>query len=288
MNNLDVQLAQHSIINTMKSHIEKANLSGWVVGVSGGVDSALVSTLCAETGKDVLCIEMPIHQNAEHVTRARNHINWLQTKYPNVRSIKVDLTETFDVMSNTLKNVNENISSLLTAEEELALANTRSRLRMTTLYYYANFTKGLVAGTGNKVEDFGVGFFTKGGDGVVDISPIGDLYKSEVVEMARNLGVLNEILNATPSDGLWADSRSDEEQIGASYPELEWAMKFIELENISINHEESSKKLIEHLKQHFNLTDRECEVLYIYRERHSANQHKMNKIPVCKVGIFRN
>lgn len=270
---LDISQAKEHIIQWMKDYMTKSGLNGWVIGVSGGIDSALVSTLCAETGIHLLCVEMPIHQNKEHVSRARNHIAWLKKNYTNVDSTELELTNTFEAMIKEFEKGTAQIPwATPTETNELALANTRSRLRMTGLYYYANMLGRLVAGTGNKVEDFGVGFFTKGGDGVVDISPIADLLKSEVRAMAVELGVLEEIVNAVPSDGLWDDTRSDEEQIGASYDELEWAMEqYANGKTPATN----------------NLTDRQLQVLKIYNSRNSANQHKMNPIPICKVDNFR-
>lgn len=233
--------------------------TGFVVGISGGIDSAVTSTLCAKTGLRTLCVEMPIHQDPSQVNRARKHINLLQKKYANVERIEVDLTSTFEVFKSTLPNA-ENALLL-----DLSLANTRARLRMTTLYYFAGLHRYLVVGTGNKVEDFGVGFYTKYGDGGVDLSPIADLMKSEVYALGKELGVSSEILNAPPTDGLFGDSRSDEDQLGASYDELEWAMQH--------TNNPTGKKL----------SDRQKEVLDIYLRHNLTNQHKMNPIPVCKI-----
>lgn len=270
---LDIEGAKSHIIQWMKDYMNKTKLGGWVIGVSGGIDSALVSTLCAETGFHLLCVEMPIHQNKEHVSRAKKHIAWLKKKYNNVDSVELELTNTFDAMVQEFQNGTAQIPWAAPAEsDELALANTRSRLRMVGLYYYANMLGRLVVGTGNKVEDFGVGFFTKGGDGQVDISPIADLLKSEVRKMAQSLGVLDEIVKAVPSDGLWDDTRSDEDQIGCSYDELEWAMEQYE------NSKEPATN---------DLTERQLQVLEIYNKRNKANRHKMEPIPVCSVKNFR-
>ncbi|PWQ95837.1 NAD(+) synthase [Leucothrix pacifica] len=248
------------IVAWMKDYVEKSRTKGFVVGVSGGIDSALTSTLAAKTGLPTLCLEMPIHQAASQVTRAREHISELEAKYPNVSSVEVDLTPVFDQF----------IASLPAVEKEedrfLSLANARARLRMTSLYYFAGLHNYIVAGTGNKVEDFGVGFYTKYGDGGVDISPIADLMKTEVFSLAKTLGVIEAIQVAKPTDGLWGDDRSDEDQIGASYPELEWAMEYD-----SAKQPESS------------LSEREKEVLAIYTRLNRANQHKMNPIPVCEI-----
>lgn len=248
------------IVSWMKTYVEQSHTKGFVVGVSGGIDSALTSTLAAKTGLPTLCLEMPIHQANSQVTRAREHIAQLEAKYPNVTSVETDLTPVFDQF----------VASLPAVESEdmrfLSLANARARLRMTTLYYFAGLHNYIVAGTGNKVEDFGVGFYTKYGDGGVDISPIADLMKTEVFSLAKTLGVIEAIQVAKPTDGLWGDDRSDEDQIGASYPELEWAMEY----------DPSQKPEAE-------LSEREREVLAIYTRLNRANQHKMNPIPVCGI-----
>lgn len=247
------------IVNWLNDYAKNANAKGFVIGVSGGIDSALTATLGAETGLPLLCVEMPIYQDKSQVTRAKAHINFLKKKYSNVSSHEVALTPVFDAFLQTVPQVaNENDNSM-------ALVNTRARLRMTTLYYFAGLHNYLVLGTGNKVEDFGVGFYTKYGDGGVDISPIADLYKSEVYQLAAHLGVNSAILQAPPTDGLWGDERTDEDQIGASYPELEWAMKLIETKTV-----DESK-----------FTQRQKEVFAIYTRLNQLNQHKMNPIPVC-------
>ncbi|GAA4279711.1 NAD(+) synthase [Gaetbulibacter aestuarii] len=248
------------ITNWLKDYANKAGVNGFVVGVSGGIDSAVTSTLCARTGMDVLCIDMPIHQAESHVSRANEHIEQLKKRFKNVRSVRVDLTPVFEEFKTevTLEG-NQTIV-------DLSLANTRARLRMTTLYYHAGIYKLLVAGTGNKVEDFGVGFYTKYGDGGVDLSPIADLLKSEVYQLGEFLKVPTSIMEAAPSDGLFGDARSDEAQLGASYPELEWAMAMSE-----------AGKTIKDFK------DRELEVFSIYKSFNSANKHKMVAIPVCKI-----
>ena len=230
-------------------------MEGFVVGVSGGVDSALTSTLCAKTGAKVVLVNMPIRQTTEEYERAKNQISVLEETYENVKGIEIDLTSTFDFFEKDLP--------VETAEDLLAMANSRARLRMTTLYAVGQSHKLLVAGTGNKVEDFGVGFYTKYGDGGVDISPIADLMKSEVYQLAKYVGIIDEILKAKPTDGLWGDGRNDEDQIGASYDELEWAMTY--------SGEES------------NLSDRKKEVLKIFKKFHQANRHKMIPIPVCVI-----
>ena len=206
------------IVDWLRDYATKANIKGFVIGISGGIDSAVTSTLCAKTGLELLCVEMPIHQAESQEDRASKHIEWLQNNFPNVSRQPVNLTPVFDNLIAVLPSVE--------SEEErfMSLANTRARLRMTTLYYFAALKGYLVAGTGNKVEDFGVGFYTKYGDGGVDLSPIADLMKTEVYAIAKVLNVNNDIQIAAPTDGLWGDDRTDEDQIGASYPELEWAM----------------------------------------------------------------
>ena len=196
---------------------------------------------------------MPIHQQPDQLKRAHQHIAWLTANFTNVSSLELDLTDSFETFRSSLPTEVSN--------HELSMANTRARLRMTTLYAIGQANACLVAGTGNKIEDFGVGFYTKYGDGGVDVSPIADLTKSEVWALAKDLGVSEEITNAKPTDGLWGSDRSDEDQLGASYPELEWAMEF--------NGNEA------------NLSERQCEVLAIFRRFNAANQHKMQPIPVC-------
>ena len=186
------------------------------MGVSGGIDSAVSSTLAAETGRSVFALGMPIHQKPEQESLSDAHLKWLSEKYVNVEAVKIDLTNTFDTFTNDLERY---------ATDKHALANTRSRLRMVTLYQFAGQYKGIVVGTGNKVEDYGVGFYTKYGDGGVDIAPIADLYKSEVWDLGKSLGVDSRIIEAKPTDGLWDDGRTDEDQLGATYSELEEAME---------------------------------------------------------------
>lgn len=257
---MQVQKVGDYIVNWLKNYAKKANVKGFVVGVSGGIDSAVTSTLCAKTGLPTLCLEMPIHQAENQVNRALKHIDWLQFKFENVDMTAVNLTPVFDSLIKALPPVyNEE-------ERFMSLANTRARLRMTTLYYFAALEGYLVAGTGNKVEDFGVGFYTKYGDGGVDLSPIADLLKSEVYELAKYFGINEDIIQAAPTDGLWGDDRTDEDQIGASYDELEWAMEQQEL-----------NKSVE------DFSGREKEVFKIYLKLNKANQHKMNPIPVCEI-----
>lgn len=248
------------IVGWLTDYARNAGMKGFVVGVSGGIDSALTSTLCARTGMEVLCLEMPIHQSKNQITRAANHIFWLKKHYSKVSSEWINLTPVFDGLLEVLPGV-ENEES-----RNMSLANTRARLRMTSLYYFAALNNYLVAGTGNKVEDFGVGFYTKYGDGGVDLSPIADLMKTEVYALAKHLGINDEIIQAPPTDGLWGDDRTDEDQIGASYPELEWAMAMDEAGNKTDDFE-----------------GRQQEVFRIYKRLNTVNRHKMLPIPVCEI-----
>ena len=248
------------IVKWLKDYAESSKMNGFVVGVSGGIDSAVTSAQCAKTGLPVLCVEMPIYQAESQVSRAKLHIENLKKSFPNVSSTNFDLSGVFDTFKN--QDLFDNDHQLL----DLSLANTRARLRMTTLYYFAGLKKYLVAGTGNKVEDFGVGFYTKYGDGGVDLSPIADLMKSEVYALGKLLEVTKSIINAAPTDGLFGDNRTDEDQIGASYDELEWAMKMNDLEKSSEDFE-----------------GREKIVFDLFLKLNSTNKHKMIPIPICKI-----
>ena len=210
-------LLKNRIVNWLVNYVNQYSMDCFVIGVSGGIDSSVVSTLAAETGVLTYALNMPIHQKPEQVSLSSSHIEWLEKKYDNVVGMKFDLTNVFDSLKKTMNSY---------AEDKLALANTRSRLRMVALYQIAGSRKGLVVGTGNKVEDYGVGFYTKYGDGGVDIAPIADLYKTEVWELGKFLGVDSRIIEAKPTDGLWDDGRTDEDQLGASYSDLEKAMEF--------------------------------------------------------------
>ena len=245
------------IVNWLHSYSKQSFTQGFVIGISGGIDSALTSTLCAFTTKPVIVLNMPIRQHQAEFDRSMEHINWLKKNFSNVTSDTIDLTKIFEKIENDFP---------ADVQDFLTMANTRARLRMTTLYAFAGHHKMLVAGTGNKIEDFGVGFFTKYGDGGVDISPIADLLKSQVYALAKELNVVDSILKAKPTDGLFADGRSDEDQMGATYDELEWAM--LALEN---NTDTKS------------FSERERHVMEIYQSRNRANKHKMEAIPVCKI-----
>ena len=232
------------------------NISSLVVGVSGGIDSAVTSTLCAKTGLTTIVVNMPINQEKFQYNLSNRHIDWLVSKWNNVESQIIDLSDTYDTLYSKLADYDVS---------ELSMANTKARLRMSTLYALAGSTNGIVVGTGNKVEDFGIGFFTKYGDGGVDISPIADLYKSEVYSLAESLHIIQSIQDAPPTDGLWNDGRTDEDQIGATYKELEWAMN--EIENPSSVREQN---------------ERLADVMRIYLKFNRMNSHKMNPIPIFK------
>ena len=251
---MDYKSITAHIVGWLNNYCVQSGMNGFVIGVSGGIDSALTSYLCALTKREVTLVNMPILQDKDQFNRATNHIIKLEKEFEKVRSFEIDLTNTFNCLVNDLPEfVNDN---------SLALANTRSRIRMVTLYALGQPLKLLVTGTGNKVEDFGVGFFTKYGDGGVDISPIADLNKSQVYKLAKYLGISEEILMAAPTDGLWEDNRNDEDQIGATYNELEWAMSYDGSGELSI---------------------RQQEVMKIYNKFNTINQHKMQPIPVCLI-----
>jgi len=212
----DYSKLKTDISDWMADYMKSSGMNCFIVGVSGGIDSAVVSTLAAETRYNVFALGMPIHQNPEQESLSDAHLKWLSEKYVNVEAVKINLTNTFETFRYDLERH---------ATDNHALANTRSRLRMVTLYQFAGQYKGIVVGTGNKVEDYGVGFYTKYGDGGVDIAPIADLYKTEVWELGKHLGVDSRIIEATPTDGLWNDGRTDEDQLGTTYVALEEAME---------------------------------------------------------------
>jgi len=248
----------------IKDYATDAGMQTLIVGVSGGIDSAVVSTLCAETGIDTVVLSMPIRQKAEQHTLSVDHCLNLLESYSNVHWETVDLTGTFEQFENLF--VQSKYSS------ELAFANTRSRLRMITLYQIAGSTRGLVVGTGNRVEDFGVGFYTKYGDGGVDISPIADLTKTEVWQLGAELGVDQRIIDAQPTDGLWDDGRVDADQLGGlTYPQLEQAMRLDDLRNNT-----QSAEPVQQFEAH------EERLLETYHSIRKPNLHKMMPIPVFK------
>lgn len=238
------------IVHWLKNYALENNMSGFVVGISGGIDSSVVSTLCAETGLKTIAVSLPINQDKVLDSRSEIQKTWLKSKYSNVKCLRIDLSNLFNEFKSIINTTN------------LGFANSKSRLRMVALYGIAASENTLVAGTGNKVEDFGIGFFTKYGDGGVDLSPIGDLMKSEVYSIAKILGIPEEIQTAKPTDGLWDDGRTDEDQIGATYDELEWAMNF---------------------KEQSGISERQKVVLEIYKKYRNLNTHKMVPVPVCYI-----
>ena len=248
------------IVDWLKKYLIEVDHKGFVVGVSGGIDSAVTSKLCALSGFPVYLVGMPINQEENQVLRAKEHMNKLKKEFINVNLITNSLTHVFNTFKSEL--IKKNIGEL----DQHSLANSRARLRMTTLYYYAGHYKSLVVGTGNKVEDFGVGFYTKYGDGGVDISPIADLLKSEVFSLGGYLKINNEILKAKPTDGLWDDNRTDEQQMGLNYDEIEEAMS-----------------LIKDKVDHKQLTIQQKNARLIYMNLNKQNSHKMKPIPVCKI-----
>ena len=251
------------IINWLDDYSAKSGVDSFVVGVSGGIDSAVTASLCARTGRSTFIVNMPIHQHPSEVGRSDELISNLVSEYSNVTALEVSLTEVYEAVKSSFPETQDKSGGL-------AMANTRARLRMTTLYALAAERGALVVGTGNKIEDFGVGFYTKYGDGGVDISPIADLVKTEVYQVGSALGVPKSIMEAAPTDGLWGDDRNDEDQIGATYPELEKAMKQAE----EFQNGKGSPD---------DLEGREAEVFAIYTKLNRANQHKMLTIPVCVI-----
>lgn len=255
MREIDIEKITKGISNWLKEYSNDSHTKGFVIGISGGIDSAVVSTLCAKTGLPTLCVTLPIHQSKTESARAIAHIQHLKKRFSNIHHENIDLSTTFDQFVKDVPKTDQNIM-------DLSLANMRSRLRMLTLYYLAQNNNYLVVGTGNKIEDFGIGFFTKYGDGGVDINPIADLLKSDVYQLAHYLEILESIRAAAPTDGLFGDLRTDEEQIGATYTELEWAMEQYDLG-----------------KTPNDFKNREQKIMQIYSQRHLANLHKMKPIP---------
>jgi NAD+ synthase len=234
------------ISNWIKDYVEKmpSKAQSLIIGISGGIDSSVSSTLSAMTGIKTIVLSMPIKQKSSQHDLSLKHQQWLVKNFDNVEAHTLNLDKLFETFENTLSNF----------DSELGMANSRARIRMSTLYQVAAANKGIVVGTGNKVEDFGVGFYTKYGDGAVDISPIADCNKSEVWEIGKSINILQEIIDAAPTDGLWDDGRTDEGQLGLKYEELEEAMNNIN----SINREK-------------------------YEKIRKMNLHKMEPIPVCKI-----
>ena len=223
----DYSKLQFDIDKWIKDYYYMHGIQSLVVGVSGGIDSAVVSTLCAKTGLPTYVVRMPLDSSHQNTRLSDLHAQQLAEKYDNVTNVQVELSSVYDSLFHSINWWSEaqQFDKKEFTSDELANANTKSRIRMVTLYQIAGAKKGIVVGTGNKVEDYGIGFYTKYGDGGVDIAPIADLYKTEVRELGGYLGVPSEIIDAQPTDGLWDDGRSDEDQIGATYAELEEAME---------------------------------------------------------------
>ena len=234
------------ISNWIKDYVNKmpSKAQSLIIGISGGIDSSVSSTLSAMTGIKTIVLSMPIKQKSSQHDLSLKHQEWLVKNFDNVEAHTINLDKLFETFESTLSNF----------DSELGMANSRARIRMTTLYQVAAANKGIVVGTGNKVEDFGVGFYTKYGDGGVDISPIADCNKSEVWEIGKSINILQEIIDAAPTDGLWDDGRTDEGQLGLKYEELEEAMNNVN----SINRQK-------------------------YEKIRKMNLHKMEPIPVCKI-----
>ena len=254
---MNSKIVVNQIVSWLKKELKSSRQKGFVIGVSGGIDSSVVSALCAKTGYPVICLSMPINKNPRN---SEIHMKWLKNGFSNVTCLTVDLTKTFKAFVTALP---------IEASKEIALVNSQSRLRMISLYSFSASYQYLVVGTGNKIEDYGVMFFTKWGDGSFDLNPIADLYKSEVYLLADYLGVNREITEAVPSDDLWGDGRSDEDQLGATYPELEWAMKQQELG----------------IKTSKGMTKREKEIWSILLTRQKMGRHKIEPVPVFR---FKN
>jgi len=244
-----------------------------VVGISGGIDSSVVSTLSALTGMKTYVVGMPINQIEGQEELSDTHGEWLQSRFSNVTFVKTDMSKVYDSF---LQTINDDIGTRY-ATDKLAQANTRSRFRMVTLYQIAASVGGIVIGTGNKVEDYGVGFYTKYGDGGIDIAPIADLYKTEVWELGKSLGIDPRIVSAAPTDGLWDDGRTDTDQLGVSYELLEWVMESGVAEWMQGNPEELTQW------QGNDLTLDQKEAIDQYRKFHRQNRHKMDPIPTYKV-----
>ena len=255
------------IVGFLEQYRRDSGMESFVVGVSGGIDSAVASTLAATTGAPVYALGMPIHQKPEQENLSDEHLHWLQLNFPNVTVLKYNLTDVFETFKTTMGE--ESVG-------DLPLANTRSRLRMVTLYQVAGLKRGLVVGTGNKVEDYGVGFYTKYGDGGVDIAPIADLYKTEVWQLGVELGVNPRIVQAPPTDGLWDDGRTDEDQLGATYEDLEWVM-----DSKVFEHCNDPTELTQWMGNELTLEQRAA--IRQYEKFNTQNKHKMEAIPTFKL-----
>ena len=268
---------RNRIVKWIKEYVVDNNINALVVGVSGGIDSAVVSTLCAETGLPTYILSMPLHSKFDNTALSNAHCEKL-AKYQNVTHVNVELSSVYEKFIHSLEWWTDARGEKKTTytSRELANSNTKSRLRMVTLYQVAGSVGGIVVGTGNKVEDYGVGFYTKYGDGGVDIAPIADIYKTEVWELGKYLGVDERIIDAPPTDGLWEDSRTDETQLGTSYQDLEWVM-----DSEIFNHGNKAEDFT--LWKGDELTEEQKTAVKQYGKFHRQNKHKMEPIPTFKL-----
>lgn len=266
------------IVSWIREYADNNAINALVVGVSGGIDSAVVSTLCARTGIPTFVLTMPLASKLDNTILSTSHAQYLRETYSNVVMQNVELSSTYEQLLKSIDwwtDMHGGEKGTYTSNE-LANANTKSRLRMVTLYQVAGSVGGIVVGTGNKVEDYGIGFYTKYGDGGVDIAPIADLYKTEVWELGRHLGVDQRIIDAAPTDGLWEDSRTDEAQVGASYEDLEWVM-----DSEIFIHEKNPESAT--MWRGVTLTDQQKSAIKQYGKFHRQNKHKMISIPTFKL-----
>lgn len=260
------------IVDWIKDYAISNGIKSLVVGISGGIDSSVVSTLCAETGLPTYVLSMPLNQISSQSDLSNVHRKFLAEKYQNVVPLKIDLSSVYEQFVKSTKFwLGDEF-----AESKLALANTKSRIRMVTLYQVAGSVGGIVVGTGNKVEDYGVGFYTKYGDGGIDIAPIADLYKTEVWELGKHLGVDQSIIDAQPTDGLWEDGRTDEDQIGVSYELLEWVM-----DSKIFDYEKDPTSMTMWKGKPF--TEEQKRAIEQYKKFNTQNKHKMISIPTFQL-----
>ena len=274
----DYSELESRIVSWIREYADNNFIKALVVGVSGGIDSAVVSTLCARTGIPTFVLTMPLASKMDNTILSNSHATFLKETYDNVNVQNVELSSTYDQLLKSIDwwtDAHGGEKGTFTSNN-LANANTKSRLRMVTLYQVAGSVGGIVVGTGNKVEDYGIGFYTKYGDGGVDIAPIADLYKTEVRELGRHLCVDQRIIDAAPTDGLWDDSRTDETQIGASYEDLEWVM-----ESKIFNNHENPESLNQWMGN--ELTSQQKTAIKQYGKFHRQNEHKMISIPTFKL-----
>jgi NAD+ synthase len=253
---------------------ENTSVKSFVIGVSGGIDSAVVATLCAETGLPTYVLSMPLNSSKKNDELSDSYSDALEDRYENVTKIRIDLSSVYETF---ISSFNFWTGDGEFTSNDLANANTKSRIRMVTLYQVAANVSGIVVGTGNKVEDYGVGFYTKYGDGGIDIAPIADLYKTEVWELGKHLGVDQRIIDAPPTDGLWEDSRTDETQIGTSYELLEWVMESGIGETTLVDPETTSTWMGQELTEEQKVAIRQ------YKKFNTQNKHKMLSIPTFKL-----